>query len=144
MKNCGDNVFDNISMAAGQGALAVEVRADDPRTAELCRALDDRPTRLATTAERAFLSALGGGCLAPVGAYGRWPAGRENMALTGMVASPDGSRLIQRTVEGAAPQSESDAVALGARLAELLRAEGAEEILRDIASKPTATLREGP
>ena len=130
--------------ACGQGALAVEVRADNPRAAELCRALDDRPTRLATTAERAFLSALGAGCLAPIGAYGRSPAGQKNLVLTGMVASLDGSRLIQRTVEGAVPHGGSDAVALGERLAERLRAEGAAEILRDIASRPATTVMEGP
>jgi hydroxymethylbilane synthase len=111
--------------------------------AELCRALDDRPTRLATTAERAFLAALGGGCLAPIGAYGRSPARQENLALTGMVASLDGLRLIQRTIAGAA-REPGDAVALGERLAERLRAEGAEEILRDIASKSTTSMREGP
>jgi hydroxymethylbilane synthase len=130
--------------ACGQGALAVEVRADDPRTAELCRALDDRPTRLATTAERAFLAALGGGCLAPIGAYGRLPAGEENLALTGMVASPDGSRLIQRTIAGAVPHGEGNAVALGKRLAERLRAEGAEKILREIASASATSMREEP
>jgi hydroxymethylbilane synthase len=129
--------------ACGQGALAVEVRADDARVADLCRALDDRATRLATTAERAFLAALGGGCLAPIGAYGRSPDGAENLALTGMVASPDGSRLIQRTVVGAV-REPGDAVALGERLAERLRAEGAEEILREIASKSMTTLKEGP
>ncbi len=129
--------------ACGQGALAVEVRADDARVGNLCSALDHRPTRLATTAERAFLAALGGGCLAPIGAYGRSSAGPENLALTGMVASLDGSRLIRHTVEDAAGEP-GDAVALGQRLAERLRVEGAEEILRDIASTSTTTLREGP
>ncbi|MGO8703854.1 MAG: hydroxymethylbilane synthase [Candidatus Brocadiia bacterium] len=129
--------------ACGQGALAVEVRADDSRVAELCGALDDRATRLATTAERAFLAALGGGCLAPIGAYGRSPNGEEKLVLTGMVARLDGSRLIQQTVAGAAREPDG-AVALGERLAERLRAEGAEEILREIASKSATTLREGP
>ena len=130
--------------ACGQGALAVEVRADDSRVAEFCRALDDRATHLATTAERAFLAALGGGCLAPIGAYGRSPSGQKKLALTGMVAGLDGSRLLQRTVAGAAPQSERDAVALGERLAERLRAEGAEEILREIASASATRVREEP
>jgi hydroxymethylbilane synthase len=129
--------------ACGQGALAVEVRTDDPRVAEFCRALDHRPTRLATTAERAFLAALGGGCLAPIGAYGRSPAGPENLALTGMAASLDGSRLIRQTVE-ADVKELGDAVALGRRLAERLRAEGADEILREIASRSATALREGP
>jgi hydroxymethylbilane synthase len=130
--------------ACGQGALAVEVRSDDARAAELCAALDHLPTRLATMAERAFLAALGGGCLAPIGAYGRAPAGPENLALTGMVAGPDGSRLIRRTLAGGVARGESDAVALGARLAEQLRADGAEEILREFASQSANGLREGP
>jgi len=129
--------------ACGQGALAVQVRADDERAAEMCSALEDRPTRLATTAERAFLAGLGGGCLAPVGAYGRLTPGRKQFALTGMVAALDGSRLIRRTVEGVAGEA-ADAVALGERLAEQLRTEGAEEILRDVASGSATRLREGP
>jgi len=129
--------------ACGQGALAVEIRADDSRMAELCQALDHRATRLATTAERAFLAALGGGCLAPIGAYGRSPAGQEHLALTGMVANLDGSRLVQRTVVGAA-REPGDAIVLGERLAEELRAEGAGDILREIGSKSKATVREGP
>jgi hydroxymethylbilane synthase len=129
--------------ACGQGAMAVEVRADDELAAEMCGALDDRATRLATTAERAFLAGLGGGCLAPVGAYGRVTPGRKRFALTGMVASLDGARLIRRTVVGAVRKRE-EAVALGERLAERMRTEGAEEILREIASLSPARLREGP
>jgi hydroxymethylbilane synthase len=129
--------------ACGQGALAVEVRADDVRAAELCSALDHPATHRATTAERAFLAALGGGCLVPIGAYGRSPAGQENLVLTGMVASLDGSRLIRRTIEGAV-REPGDAVALGERLAEGMRAEGAEDILRHFTSEPTTTIREGP
>jgi len=129
--------------ACGQGALAVEVRTDDSRMADLCSGLDHRPTRQATAAERAFLAALGGGCLAPIGAYGRCSTGQESLALTGIVASLNGSRLIRQTVEGDVKEL-GDAVALGRRLAERLRAEGANEILREIASSSTTALREGP
>ena len=55
--------------APGQGALALQCRAADAGTRELLAALDHAPTRDAVTAERAFLTALGGGCLSPVGAY---------------------------------------------------------------------------
>ncbi|MDQ1445163.1 MAG: hydroxymethylbilane synthase, partial [Acidimicrobiaceae bacterium] len=50
-----------------QGALAVECRADDTETIEMLAAIDHAPTRLAVTAERAFLAELGGGCDLPVG-----------------------------------------------------------------------------
>ena len=60
-----------------------------------------------------------------------------------MVASLDGSRLLQRTVEGAAGEP-GEAVALGERLAEQLRAEGAEEILRDVAAQSATTLEGRP
>jgi hydroxymethylbilane synthase len=129
--------------ACGQGALAVEVRADDARAAELCGALDHLPTRLATTAERAFLAVLGGGCRAPVGAYGRPTAEGEKFILTGMVASPDGSRLVRRTIEGDAAD-EAGAIALGGRLADQFRAEGAAKILREAAAESLAGLKEGP
>ena len=55
----------------GQGVLAVEVRADDQRMIDMLRSVDDTATRLAATAERAFLEKLGGGCQLPVGAYAR-------------------------------------------------------------------------
>jgi hydroxymethylbilane synthase len=114
--------------ACGQGALAVEIRADDERLEKLWRTLDHPPTRLATTAERAFLAALGGGCLAPVGAYGRMAGTPKNLTLTGMVAALDGSHLIRATIEGAA----DDLVTLGERLAEQLRIAGADEILESV------------
>jgi hydroxymethylbilane synthase len=53
----------------GQAAIGIEVRARDERMAELCRALDDSRTHACVAAERAFLQAMGGGCLSPVAAY---------------------------------------------------------------------------
>src|SRR5690606_30945048 len=57
--------------APGQGALALETRADDGEAVELVRRVEDAPVRAATDAERALLAALGGGCHVPIGAYGR-------------------------------------------------------------------------
>ncbi|MHC4480990.1 MAG: hydroxymethylbilane synthase, partial [Planctomycetota bacterium] len=84
--------------ACGQGALAVEVRADDGRTARLCRALDDLDCRIATMAERAFLRELGGGCQVPIGAFARREASSPSFLLTGMVAGLDGARLLRGTL----------------------------------------------
>jgi hydroxymethylbilane synthase len=62
--------LDVMLPAVGQGALAVQARANDAATLELLKPLDHAPTRAAATAERAFLRALGGGCQVPIAAYG--------------------------------------------------------------------------
>jgi len=75
---------DVVLPAPGQGALAVESRADDGRVMALLQAIDHAPTRLATSAERAFLARVEGGCQAPDGALGTWSNGA--LDLTGVVA----------------------------------------------------------
>ncbi|MFA6133542.1 MAG: hydroxymethylbilane synthase [Phycisphaerae bacterium] len=114
----------------GQGALAVEIRRGDRVTAGLVSIVDDPLTRIATTAERAFLAALGGGCLMPAGAYGRSEDGGATLTLTGMLASPDGSACFQDTVS--APCTGPQAAALGAALADKFRAAGAAAILEQL------------
>lgn len=109
--------------APGQGALAVQCRADDERVLELLAAIDDPEARAATTAERAFLRELGGGCAAPVAAFGRSIAGK--VVLEGLVASPDGIRVVRVAGEGEPEE-------VGERLAREALAAGAEQILRDI------------
>lgn len=118
--------FDVMLPAPGQGALAVQCRAGDRATLELLRVIDDAPARAAVAAERAFLQALGGGCAAPVAAYARLAICNSQFALemTGLVASPDGRRLIR--VSG----SDDDPVALGAQLAREALALGARELLQ--------------
>ena len=108
--------------APGQGALAVQCRADDQVTLELLAALEDDPTRRAVTAERAFLSGLGGGCSVPVAAY----AGimeRDRDRLTGLVISEDGRKIVKVTGQGTEP------IQLGNDLARGAIAQGAHEIL---------------
>ena len=84
--------------APGQGVVAVEVREDDDRMLELLRPIEHPPTRMAITAERAFLELLGGGCQAPVGAYAR--AQGEMMLLTVFLGAPDGQKPFQAKLEG--------------------------------------------
>ncbi len=110
--------------AVGQGALGVECRADDADTRAVLERINHRETFLAVLAERAFLRALGGGCLVPIAGLGRLDHG--DLLVQGMVCSPDGSRRIAAAVSGSA----HDAEPLGERLAERLRQLGAEEILR--------------
>lgn len=100
--------------APGQGALGLEIRADDARLRELLAPLDDPATHAAVTAERAFLAALGGGCQAPIAAFGRVRA--HQLHLTGMLGQPDGT-LRRATIKGAI----TDAPQLGRSLAEQVR-----------------------
>ncbi len=84
----------------GQGALAIEIRADDDHMQELLRPIEDVETRLAVTAERAFLEKLGGGCQLPVGAYARCQ--EELMLMTLFICSPDGGKAFRAKLEGLA------------------------------------------
>ncbi len=81
-----------VPPAPGQGAIAVQVRHDDARMLAVLAAVDDRPTRLSVETERAFLSASGGGCRAPIGAFAS--IAEEELDLLGGYASPDGSKTI--------------------------------------------------
>jgi hydroxymethylbilane synthase len=109
--------------APGQGALAVQCRADDAAVLELLRGLDERNVRAATDAERGFLEGLGGGCAAPIAAFGRADEGRIH--LEGLVLSLDGQRQIRLVWEGPA----ADGRRVGLRLAAEARAKGAEALL---------------
>jgi len=61
--------LDELLPCVGQGAIGIETRADDERTAKICERLNHANTFHAVTAERAFLRGMGGGCQSPVGAY---------------------------------------------------------------------------
>jgi len=121
---------ERLCPAVGQGALAIEVRAGDSRVEEAVRALDDAPTRLAVTAERSTLRHLGGGCQTPIAAYAWIEGGR--LEMLGVVASPDGARVIRARANGAS----KDAEAVGARLADKLLEAGAGAILGAFSAEP--------
>jgi hydroxymethylbilane synthase len=112
--------------AVGQGALCVEVRADDDAVQNLVSALDHTPTRRATEAERALLRRLEGGCQVPIGAYAEIDG--DQVHLQGLVAALDGSRLVRDAIRG--PAVETDA--LGRELAGRLLAAGGEAILEEV------------
>jgi hydroxymethylbilane synthase len=86
---------DTILSAVGQGAIAIEIRANDPRIPEILAPLDHFPTRLAVIAERALLRRLEGGCQIPIGALGTLE--RENLTLRGLVADLEGHSIIRAT-----------------------------------------------
>lgn len=109
--------------AVGQGALAIEARADDREILKLLQTLDDQTTRACCTAERALLRELGGGCELPIAAHGSVIGGR--LRLDGMVASCSGDQLVRDRIEGEAENSEH----IGALLADRLIERGARELL---------------
>lgn len=113
--------------APGQGALALECRADDEETRAACAALEDTASRCAVTAERALLAALEAGCTAPVGALADLAEGEEGpeLFLRAVVAAPDGSRTLRRSATG----RPDDAAGLGRRLAAELLEDGAADLV---------------
>lgn len=113
--------LDVMLPAPGQGALAVQCKSTDRTTLNLLAALDDESTRKAVTAERAFLSGLGGGCAVPVAAHAIIHSTVIN--LTGLVISEDGQRVVKVSGQGA------DALQLGNELAQEAIARGADKIL---------------
>jgi hydroxymethylbilane synthase len=108
--------------AVGQGALAIETRDEDSPA----RALDNRATRVAVTAERAVLAGLGGGCQVPIGAHA-WLEG-ETLHLRAAVIAPGGGQPLIRTAQG----PTADALPLGEALARELLASGAARILETV------------
>jgi hydroxymethylbilane synthase len=112
--------------AVGQGALCIEHRHQDPTTGPLLSRLDHAPSRIAVTAERAFLHRLEGGCQIPIAAHARVESDR--LTLTGLVAEIDGSRMIASTLAGKSRNAET----IGTQLAQILLNQGARAILESI------------
>jgi hydroxymethylbilane synthase len=115
--------FEQMCPAVGQGALGIEIRADDPRGYEAVTRLDHPATHQAVRAERAVLRRLGGGCQVPIAAHAVVEDG--NLRLQALVANLDGTRVIRAQMMGPA----SDPEALGSSVAADLLRQGAREIL---------------
>jgi hydroxymethylbilane synthase len=114
--------------AIGQGALGIECRADDETTRAALVPLDDAATRAAVLAERAMLAHLRGGCLAPIGGWGR--IDDDALLLTAVVLSPDGRQRLEAH-ESAPSVDAPHAERLGRRVAEALLAQGAAELIAE-------------
>jgi hydroxymethylbilane synthase len=113
--------------APGQGALAVQCRADDEAILALLRPLHHPATWAAVTAERAFLEGLGGGCAVPVAAYAAYDG--RGLELRGLVASLDGRQVVRVAGHGL-PEAPYH---LGQQLAQAALAQGASRMLEAIA-----------
>jgi hydroxymethylbilane synthase len=110
--------------AAGQGALAIEIRAGDSVTGQHLAFLDDAAVRVTTTCERALLNQMGGGCQVPIGALAEIRDGR--LHLEAVVADPDGTKVLRESREG------SDPVQLGESVGETLLQRGGDAILETV------------
>jgi hydroxymethylbilane synthase len=114
---------EDVLPAVGQGAVAAVCRAEDLPTRRSLAALEDAATRVAVTAERQLLEVLEGSCQVPVGGFATLDGDR--LSLRGLVAMPDGTRLIRDRIEG----PSSAAVELGRGLGERILKAGGREIL---------------
>ncbi len=109
--------------AAGQGIIGITVRAEDTILRELLSGIEDPAARAVSTAERALLAALDGSCRTPIGGHARLLPG-DQLHLTGLVARPDGSFLLKRSLRGPA----AEAARIGTELGAGLRADSPREI----------------
>jgi hydroxymethylbilane synthase len=110
--------------APGQGALGIQCRAEDVEIRSLLAEIDDAAAAAETTAERAFLEELGGGCAAPVAALATATT-TPRVRLQGLVASVDGRDVIRVRGEG-------EPLEVGVRLAQEALSLGADRILGDV------------
>jgi hydroxymethylbilane synthase len=115
--------------AAGQGALAVELRADDEPTSALVAPVNHTPSWAAAGAERGFMARLGAGCHVPAAAYAI--VDESDVWLRALVADMDGKRIVRGERRGAIDEAES----LGKSVAEELLDRGAGELLREAESR---------
>lgn len=112
--------------AAGQGALGIEIRANDADSQKLVSVLVDDQTTQEVYAERAVSRALGGSCQVPLAAYCVTVPETGELRLRARIAMPDGSQLCKTELRGRDPE------ALGQLVAEQLRAQGAQQILASL------------
>lgn len=116
--------------AVGQGALAVVTRVDDATTRRRLAVIHDAATAACTTAERALLRSLEGGCQVPIGALARASEDGETVALDALVADLDGTTVLRAQESGPTDEARDTGVRLAARLMEM----GASDILARIRS----------
>jgi hydroxymethylbilane synthase len=109
--------------AIAQGVIGIECRAEDERTRSLIGSLDHLETSVAVAAERAFSARLGGSCQSPIAGLARVES--NSLMLEGLVAEPDGSRVLRDALSG----PRADAARIGEALAERLLKAGARELL---------------
>ena len=117
---------DQILPQAGQGAVAVEIRANDSETLELVRSVNHEPSRVCVSAERSFLRCLEGGCQIPAGVSSKIEG--NLLSLRGAIFSLEGEREFSDTTTGLVSEGEK----IGAMLAQKLLEAGGRDLLKEI------------
>ena len=115
---------EQVTPDVGQGTLVAEFRREDAGMDTMLNSIVLEETACAFRAERAFLDTLGGGCTAPVAAYGKIDG--QLMRLFAMAAEPDGTKILREQTEGDVSAAED----IGRRAATTLLDSGASEIVR--------------
>jgi hydroxymethylbilane synthase len=117
---------ETILPAVGQGALGIEIRANDQPTREIISAINHEPTAKSTQAERTLLRYVEGGCQVPLGAYARIE--NDVFMMEALIGSLDGKKVIRSTIHG----DPSEAERLATALAKTMLRGGGDKILREI------------
>ena len=120
--------------AAGQGALAIEIRSGDAATGGHLAFLDNLSARATTSCERALLSKLGGGCQVPIGAFAELR--NQRIHLTAVVAHPEGTKVLREFQEG------FDPIQLGEAVGESLLKKGAGSILKEVLAQEAVIIEQ--
>lgn len=121
---------DEMIPAVGQGAIGIEIRANDDWLKQKLTVLDDAKTRLEVLAERAMNASLQGGCQVPIACFTQIDG--DNMMLTGLVASLDGKTQLKITQTALIAESAEKAIQLGKKVGQMLLDKGAKAILEAI------------
>jgi len=117
---------DQVLPAPGQGIVAIESRGSDRDTNEILKSINHRDTAIQAGAERAFLKRLSGDCDVPLGCLAY--INEESIHITGVLANPEGSKLLKESISGRADNAE----ALGEELADSILQSGGRDLLKDI------------
>ena len=107
---------DDMLPAAAQGAIGIETRSSDKEILDLLKSITCAKTAICVHAERAMLQHLDGSCQTPIGALARLDD-QDQIHIDGLVARPDGTRIIRHNLKGAA----SDAIAIGTELGRIIK-----------------------
>ena len=127
----GETISTSVLLpAVGQGALAIETRAEDKKIGEIVSELHHAQTARAVLAERALLRTLEGGCQVPIGTCARVKRqdDRDELFLDAIIGSVDGRKIVRGKIHGSVDEAET----LGEKLARTLLNSGADAILRQI------------
>ena len=116
----------------GQGALGIEILAENQNILQILENLNDLKTLLCVTAEREFSKQLGGSCQIPLGAFACFDEQGQNISINGFIAAVDGTTFLQHQIKNQQITTIDQAKALGKQLAENLLSQGANKILADL------------